>query len=175
MSQNKESHPQDPRGVLHQVPSMRRVALEDSHWTDLGKWGLVMLVICLQSQLVTRSPPASPRPPQIIEFLLFSTGHNKMPNMYRGKNIAEKRKCLKTATGCFLALNYFQLKKPLPGDRNCTLGTRGCGVEQARARPTATYTLEALRTVLRKKGRKQRAILGYLLQPPPCPPPHRPL
>lgn len=54
-----------------------------------------------QSQLVIYSLPASLQPPQITELLLFSTGH-KIPNMYRGKNIAEKGKCQKTATGCFL-------------------------------------------------------------------------
>jgi hypothetical protein len=72
-----------------------------------------MLVICLRSQLATHSLPASLHPPQITKFLLFSTGH-KVPNMYKGKNIAKKRKCLKTAAGCFLALNYFQHKKAPP-------------------------------------------------------------
>lgn len=57
--------------------------------------------------------------------------------------------------GPLLALNYFQLKKPLVRGRKCALGNNSHEVEQPRTRRPATWRSEAPRKFRgRKEGRK---------------------
>ena len=60
----------------------------------------------------------------------------------------------------FLALNYFQLKKPLVQGRNCALGNNKPWGGTAQNQETSHLQAGSPEKVLRKEGRKERTILG---------------